>query len=203
MKKVHLLALLEDREAILQKLQRLSMVEIRDAEPADEEALNLLVPMNPDESQSRLEARLAEMDASIRFLSAYSTEKKGFLEQKPVFTYQELIEMQSELEPAEKISKSAKELENRLVEIRSRRIRLQNLKAQIQPWVGLKARLEEVQETRHAYMALGLVANSSEGPDIYARLEELGCFAAIERIPLRKRWIYSRKPGGARRASRD
>jgi len=182
MKKVHLLALLEDREAILQKLQRLSMVEIRDAEPADEDALNLLAPMNPDESQSRLEARLAEMDASIKFLSAYSTEKKGFLEQKPVFTYQELIEMQSELEPAEKISRSAKELENRLVEIRSRRIRLQNLKAQIQPWVGLKARLEEVQDTRHAHMALGLVANSSEGPDIYARLEESGCFAAIEKV---------------------
>lgn len=182
MKKVHLLALLEEKEAILQKLQRLGMVEIRDIGPESAENALGLTPMHAEESQEVLEAKLTEMDAAIKLMADYSEEKKGLFEQKPVFTYAELMEMQSELEPAKAIVKNAKELENRLVEIRSRRIRLQNLKAQISPWMDLKARVEEVKSTEKTYMALGFLSSVPGDTDINARLEQEGCLATVELI---------------------
>ncbi|MFZ5974611.1 MAG: V-type ATP synthase subunit I [Bacillota bacterium] len=185
MKKVHLLALLDEKEPILQKLQRLGMVEIRDIETEGAENAIGLSPMYADESQAKLEAKLSDMDASIKFLSEYSEEKKGFLEQKPVFTYAELMEMQSELEPAEGIIEEAKALENRLVEIRSRRIRLQNLKTQIKPWLDLKVRVEDVKNTAHTYMAAGFII-PEEDMDINGRLEQEGCLAAVEKIHVTK-----------------
>ncbi|NLT17044.1 MAG: hypothetical protein GXY11_05400, partial [Clostridiales bacterium] len=96
MKKVRMLALLEEKEDILKQLQRLGMVEIREIEPENMDDAGL-VPMQADATQAELEALISQMDAAIRFLSEYSEEKKGFLEQKPVFSYSELMEMQKEL----------------------------------------------------------------------------------------------------------
>jgi V/A-type H+-transporting ATPase subunit I len=180
MKKVRMLALLEDKEDILKQLQRLGMMEIREIEPGNMDD-DGLVPMQADATQAELEALISQMDAAIRFLSEYSEEKKGFLEQKPVFSYSELMEMQKELEPAQAVVKEAKALENRLVEMRSRRIRLQNLKTQIEPWMRLGVPVEDVKSTAHVYVAAGFIA-PDEGEDIGARLEREGCLAAVEQV---------------------
>ena len=114
MKKVHLVALKENKEAILHKMQRLGVVEIRDIELDEEQDSIIINKMDIDAEQAELEAKIAKMDAAIKFLSTYSSEKKGLLEQKPIFTHQELMDMQKELEPAKKATQSAKELDDKL-----------------------------------------------------------------------------------------
>jgi len=137
--------------------------------------------MQADVSQTELEMLIAKMDAVIKFLSEYSEEKKGFLEQKPVFSYAKLLEMQKEIEPAEAIVQDAKTLENRLIEMRSRRIRLQNLKTQIQPWLDLDIPVENVKSTPHVYMAAGFITPEGDA-DPGARLEQESCLAALKTV---------------------
>ena len=64
-------------------------------------------------------------------------------------------------------------------EIRTRKIRLANLKAQIEPWVELKANIEDIQETKNVFMGLGFIDNV-EDVNIDGLLSEAGCLASIE-----------------------
>ena len=161
MKKVSLIALERDRNAMLQALQRFGGLEIQSITD-DEEALTAKAAVNRDEIKKNYEVcqdNLNRVDNLLSALSVYVTsEKGGFMAPKPVLG---LSEVEAVLDKEQSILKEIGEAEDLLGNIRELETRRSHLAGQMEqliPYEALCYPVETLNDTRETHIAVGMVA---------------------------------------------
>lgn len=165
MSRVYLVAHQSEKEKVLDVLQQSGLVEISDLQAKDAEPTDWWELVEGEEALpelQELEARLGEVRFAQDFLARYYPEKKGMLE---ALSAEKLTVSAGELEEqAEKWAKTAREVyaalrkvDERLVALRSEETRLQNLKAQLAPWVKLAVPVEELKSTATVRVEVGVL----------------------------------------------
>lgn len=159
MKKVRLVGLLGEKDAMLKKLQRIGVVQLQEQEIDDELSL-MGVCRGNDEKALQLHAKLAELESCIKVLKPHSQTKQGLLSPKPGITPDSL--MQTEMSQADSAMDQCKRLEAEMLEQRSKLARIENQRALMTNWQDLPVPLEDIHATRHTDMRLGIFAETLE-----------------------------------------
>ncbi len=153
MKKLHLLAHREERERIMEILQRSGSLELVNVQDSPEwEAMEPLVePDQPGDQASPLEARLDEVRYSLGFLQRYYPEKKGLVQQfigsKINLTAAEFQDYIARQETVSAVCAACREAEQQMVQIRNEEVRCGSLLSGLSPWSPLELPLEEIRST--------------------------------------------------------
>lgn len=156
MKKLTLMALKSDQQAIVQALHRMASVEITDVKQqlSDEQQSSLDIQPVQDQLE-RLDAEISKIKYILDFIGRFVPEKKGMFTQKPlakVSDYKAAIRQMDELMG---VYESCRRLDERLVFIKGERTRINNLIAQMQPWLPLDVPLADIKDTEHVRFMLG------------------------------------------------
>lgn len=153
MKRLQLLGLRSDQEALLKLLQRLGCVEISQR-PEDDEALAGL--SSPDDAALN-EARnnAAELKTALETLRRYAKAKGGLFTPRPVVSEQELFDdgtCAESLSCAKRVNSASR----RMAELRGEENKLRGEKLLLAPWLPLDTPLD-AQDTREVKVQFGTV----------------------------------------------
>jgi len=162
MKKMVLIAHQDSRDKLLKSLQETGTVEVVKT------TLEGLEEAAGPETLSRLEARYAAVREALETLRPYDTGKPSFLSPKPALSRADLQNAAERLKEADAVIEQIKAFADGIASIKSRRQRLKNRIAQLEPYARFDVPLEDVSESRYTVCLLGTVPE--DGRDSYARI---------------------------------
>ncbi len=140
MKRLRVIALAAQRDALLSRLLRAGCVEI--SEPAEDSEDNLRALMHRDASiLPEQRAKLTGVTAALDALNRYAPEKKKLLSARPVVGEEEFLSEQA-LESALEAAQSINAAVARLGQLQARENRLSNQRAALVPWEELDLPLD-------------------------------------------------------------
>lgn len=140
MKRMELVALISDREAILRRLLQLGCVEVTDVEPPEADGLPALT--RADNLSDAVRVRMNTVDGAIKLLRDYSRHKKSLFTPRPLMDEHAFFD-DGAIKKAERIISEAEMLTRLLGEIRSRADRIEDKRLRLLPWKALDAPLEQ------------------------------------------------------------
>ena len=169
MKKLRLLAVRTQQEALLKELQALGCVQISDPEPllSDPELSPLLHRGTSEAALRRTE--YAELLHGVKLLDQYAPEKKKLLSAKPIVAKEKLLDehaVQGYLEIAKKIDTSDDQIRRITVEESWQRSVVESML----PWAGLDLPLE-YEGTESCAVMLGTLPASLELGEVSGALD--------------------------------
>ena len=151
MRQLRLLAMAEDRQALLQLLQGLGCVEVTDltlASPgeggSEDAAAHLLARMAPPDSQALAGAqtRRQEAERAIQVLTRWGGKGRGFLTPKPQISREELFRPEARARQDGAVARVLEE-EEEAAALQARLERLAGQRALLAPWLELELPLEQ------------------------------------------------------------
>ena len=158
MKRIRLIALASERDALLSSLLHVGCVEI--SEPtdyaADDDQAALLRRDTTD--LAKVKGDLVQLTSALQVLGKYAPQKEGLFAPRRVVSEEELLDrnmMAQSLEKAQRINDHAKNIG----QLTARQTRLSAEKLALTPWESYELPLEE-KGTRLVKILLGTVANS-------------------------------------------
>ena len=172
---VRLIAMTEDREEILRRLQRLGCVEIDQAVLAADQPQSGQAPPEETDSLARLREQLSRPDAqrlnaareeqsqadhALSVLKKYAPAKEKFLSPKPSLEEADLFDQAQ----ADKARQGAEEVNNafrRVNTIHSEQTKLLAQKAQLEPWKAMDLPLD-AQSTPQVTVQMGTLPTGSD-----------------------------------------
>ncbi len=144
MKRLRLLAMEEDREALLRTLQTMGCVELSEPTPeeGEREAALLSQLASPDtRALSEAQTRRQEADRAIGVLKHYGAKGRGFLSPKPQTSQETLCRREAE-EAQDRAVADVLEGERQTAVLTGRLDRLAAQRAALTPWIPLEVPLE-------------------------------------------------------------
>lgn len=147
MKKLTLIAMKDDQQAMVRLMQELGCVEVV---VGDKEELPGTREMAGSAGQ---EEDLAAVRAAIRFLTPYAPKKKGFLPDRDLMAMGEFEAMDDA--QAREGAREAREMQAELGDIAATRLRIRATMASLEPWEGLKIPFEQIRDTHYAAVQIG------------------------------------------------
>ena len=160
MKKVFLLALERDREAILSRLQRFGRLQIAQVTGQDE-ILSVKGAETAKEIARQRDGyrdKLGQLDALLAELAAFDSRKPGFMAPKPALGLDEIeTAMEQEAVYLAQVER-CEELLRRMRALEARQRQLQGQAEQLAPYRPLTVPVESVADTRDTVAYLGSVA---------------------------------------------
>lgn len=172
---VRLIAMTEDREEILRRLQRLGCVEIDQAVLPDDQPQSGQAPPEETDSLARLREQLSrpdtqrlnaareeqsQADHALSVLKKYAPAKEKFLSPKPSLEEADLFDQAQ----ADKARQGAEEVNNafrRVNTIHSEQTKLLAQKAQLEPWKAMDLPLD-AQSTPQVTVQMGTLPTGSD-----------------------------------------
>ncbi len=141
MKKLRVIALRDQRDALMDQLQRLGCVEVHEPEDmlSDPEAAELLRPERAGLTEAR--GREAEMGSALRVMARYAPEKHKLLAARPLVSEAEFLDgaaLEKDLDLARKIN----DWESQLRRVAADESRLRDEIESLRPWEALDVPLE-------------------------------------------------------------
>ncbi len=170
MKRIRLIALEEDRDALLSSLLHVGCVEVR--EPADLLAdENYAALLHRDTSQlAKAKAELTELERALEVLGKYAPQKTGLLKRRGTMGERELLDpaaAEAALAKARTINEHAKVLG----QLAARETRLHADALALQPWAAYDLPLEE-KGTRCVSLFLGTVPAATDVDEMWGAVSE-------------------------------
>ena len=156
MKKLRLLAMSADREALLRELLLLGCVEVSEPTELSEEAYPALSRCDSAEL-ARVKAQHAELTNAVKLLDKYAPEKSGFLKPLPEAEASELLDeakLPQDIALAEKIMELEEHIRRNGAEVQREQSQLEALA----PWLSLDLPLSCKGTERAAAMTASLPA---------------------------------------------
>ena len=148
-KKVMLYALKQDRDSIMEALQRYGKMHI---ESADEQA---------EEQNSRNATEISKeydlIEWAIRELKPFDERKKAMLAPKDTVDYSSLDKLYDNREALIEAASGLRALEDERIQQSSKRIRLDNVIENISPWLGLDIPVETIKDSDDCVISAGVV----------------------------------------------
>ena len=177
MKRLKLIALAKDRDALLSALQHAGCVEVREpAEYLDDKSYAALLHRD---AANLAEARngLTELQHALDVLGQYAPEKKGLFTPRAQMGEAELLDgsaRKAALEKAAKINGHAKAIG----QLNARETRVHADQAALTPWTACDMPLE-LKETKFAAVLLGTVPNTANFDAVAGAVEEAAKAASV------------------------
>jgi len=183
MDKISLIALQKDRNEIIDSLMKMGVVQIEDIDADNSEnGLSGLIAKSGDEEKViELDTQIEKVKATIDYLSAFNTKKKGFFESKRVVEKNELNEIIKNKSDLWDIIENIDSLNEQLSLLRSDENRLSNLIASLEPWENLSIPLE-VSSTKYTLVSHGVVPVTVDAEALKSELAELAPQSYIEKV---------------------
>ena len=172
MKRIRLIALAEERDALLSSLLHVGCVEISEPSeyPADEDRAALLRCDTTD--LARVKGELAQLTAALQTLGKYAPQKEGMFAPRRTVSEKELLDrkmMEESLEKAQCINEHAKTIS----QLTARQTRLNAEVMALLPWESFDLPLEET-GTRQVSILLGTVPSGVDVDAMSGAVEEAG-----------------------------
>lgn len=159
MKRLRLIGLLEDRDPLFQKLQKLGCVEVSQIDPSEDEQWESV--LRPNEStRSEKERLLEDTDAALATLDTYAPAKSKMLAPKPQVLESELFDPQTIADAMEKVRR----INGYAAELQEASAGLQKIAAtaaSVTPWAGLDVPLN-TQSTQSVYIQFGMMPATAD-----------------------------------------
>lgn len=158
MKRIRLIALAQERDALLSSLLHVGCVEISEPsdDTADEAQATLLHRDTTD--LAKVKGDLVQLNAALQVLNKYAPQKEGMFAPRRTVSEQELLDrntMTASLAKAQRINDHAKNIG----QLTARQTRLHAEVLALRPWESYELPLEE-KGTKQVKILLGTVANS-------------------------------------------
>lgn len=141
MKKAKLIALKEDKEALLLSLQRCGEFM---AIPPDEET-------EQTAKNEQIDLDVQQADAMLRFMQRYQ-KKKSFFSDRPVYGYDEFIKRN---EKGEALVQETSAISDKLSAAHSEIMTLKSECSQLAPWLSMDVPIEELRPTQYTNFHIG------------------------------------------------
>lgn len=157
MKKVSIIGMERDQDAIVDFIQRFGQVEISEIHPETDPLGEATLAGECHAGLERIQQQVDAVGAAISFLAAYAEKSGGFFAAKPQKTLDEmraLVEKPGELMEYVRTTEGYEEV---LGEIRTKRLRFTNLIEQVSPWREMDAPFGSVKPSRYVQMAAGTI----------------------------------------------
>ena len=161
-KKVTLYALKQDRDAIMEALQRYGKMHIESANE-DEGDKN-------SKNTSGVAKEYDKVEWAIKELKQFDSRKSQFLAPKDTLTYTSLERTYADREELISAVDSLRELEDSRIQLSSKKIRLNNVIENISPWLGLDLPVETIADSEDCVITAGIIPTS----EFSGFLEEIG-----------------------------
>lgn len=155
MKKMVLIAHQENRDKLLKTLQQLGAVEVV---ALKRDGLN---SARTPQSLSSLEEKLSAVREALETIRPYDDKKPSMLTPKPPMTRADLQKTPERFAEADKAIQKIKALANDMSALKSRRQRLKNRMAQLEPYARFDTPLEAISESRYTARLLGIIPDNS------------------------------------------
>lgn len=159
MKHLRLIALREDREELLKKLQRLGCVEISRAEAPENAPPWITSDREENHTAALLREERTALESAIATLQRFVPAKKGLFNPAPDVSEAQLFDKAS-YEQALSSAKRLAECERELASVRAKRVGLREQQAQLNPWKDIDVPLD-TPSTRCVSVIFGSVSLSS------------------------------------------
>lgn len=168
MKKLRLVAVRTQRDAILRELMLLDCVEI--SEPALEQTEENVSLARETGDLSRLRTEYAALSGALKILDKYAPAKGKLLAPKPEVSQEDFLD-ESTLAGNLVLAEQMEALDEKIRSIGAEESRQRSLIAALEPWKGLDLPLEQT-GTERTRVFLGTVPAATDFPMLKARLEE-------------------------------
>lgn len=159
MKHLRLIALREDREELLKKLQRLGCVEVSRAEAPEDVPEEIAADRTGEHTAALLREERTALESALATLHRFAPAKKGLFTPAPDVTESQLFDRGS-YDKALGIAQRLGECERALAALRAQRSGLLEQRAQLAPWAEIDVPLD-TPSTRCVSVIFGSVALSA------------------------------------------
>ncbi len=158
MNKLSLIGLESDKEAIMESLMKMGVVEVTNLDQKiDEEEWSQLVALDGNEEEvASLEEDIAKISSAIDYLAKFDTRKKGLFEPKRRLSDNQYREILSNQEAIWKVSEQIGRYDIQLSTLRTELNKLSNAIATYEPWKSLDVPVH-ITSTQKTTISLGVV----------------------------------------------
>lgn len=178
MKKMTLLAAVQDRGRLLRLMQKLGCVEVIEQDAEEKAQFSHSARDRMDE----LNKEVSRLDQAILKLGSFDKSKKKFLEGKPIATDDQIMGVQASRGDLFDIVDRIEDIERARGELRSQETRLNALIDQLTPWLKLDIPLSQIRNTKTSMIEL-LALPSRNYDGFKEQLSNAGT-AVVKRIGL-------------------
>lgn len=179
MKRVSLIGMERDRDAILAYIQHFGQIEIAEIHPETDPLAEATIAPEAHADLERVQRLVDAASAAISFLLPYADKKGGFFAAKPIRTLDEMRALAQDPGDLLDIIRTIEGYGENLSEIRTKRLRFSNLIDQVTPWEGLDVPFDRIKPTRFTQNIAGIIPKENWN----ARLpEEMPEYLAIEQV---------------------
>ncbi len=156
-KKVNIFTHISLKDKTIEELQKAGCIQIKNVTPKLE---NYNLRDYPLASSSELDAALSEVKYCIEYLANYKGEAKKTDDlvdySKEVYEYDNLALLYAQFNYQD-IYKKCKELDSKLMELKSRENHLESTKEELAEWKDLEVKVEDLEGTKKVNLALGFL----------------------------------------------
>ncbi|WP_243149294.1 V-type ATP synthase subunit I [Colidextribacter sp. OB.20] len=141
MKRLRMVAMVQDREALLRQLQHMGCVEITQPEDDPDDPLWAQLTRPESEGLTAAHGEQSEAERALEVLKRYAPAKSGLLEPRPGLREGELLD-EAGAQKARDMAREINDLDRRLAAIRAEENKLEAQKEVLRPWMALDLPLE-------------------------------------------------------------
>lgn len=171
MKKLHVIAMAEQREAILKGLQHLGCVEISEPDSFDDNDCAASQLRRETSEIAAVRTEIADVTTALSAIKEHSSAKDSLFSQRSPITEDEFLSDKT-IESATAISRSVNANLQKLSQLRSEENRLNAQKAALLPWCSLNMPLE-MSGTEHTIFKLGVCPAKTDTGSVRNALSEV------------------------------
>ncbi len=157
MKKATIIALQDEKENLVKKLQSFGGLHIISIEDIADDELKSIPKDDAREEASGFEGLLSQVKYSLDFLVKYDTAKKPMFASKAIITESEYDEYLKNVIKIEEIYNQCKLINEKLAENKNMETKLNNTLVQLDPWMQLSIPLEDIGATNYTSSYIGYV----------------------------------------------
>lgn len=157
MKKATIIALQDEKENLVKKLQSFGGLHIISIEDIADDELKSIPKDDAREEASGFEGLLSQVKYSLDFLVKYDKAKKPMFASKAIITESEYEEYLKNVIKIEEIYNQCKLINEKLAENKNMETKLNNTLVQLDPWMQLSIPLEDIGATNYTSSYIGYV----------------------------------------------
>ncbi len=158
MKKVTMIALQSERNAIVKSLQKFGNLQVVNLEEQiTEQGYEELQLDGDTETVSRLETKISQVKYSLDFLGKFNKTKKSMFASKVQVDELKRIEHLGNEEKLQGIYDNCRSIDSKFTEFKSVETKLNNTIAQLNPWTPLEMNVEDIGNTQNTSTIIGFI----------------------------------------------
>ena len=188
MKKLRVVAMADQREALLNGLLHLGCVEISEPEDAAEDAAWASVFKRATSSLAETRTEIADVNTALNAIKQYAQKKEGMFAQRGLVTEEELLSDET-VERAQTVCRTVNGRLQELTKLQSEEARLTARKAALQPWQSLDMPLEQA-GTANTVFRMGVCPSGTDTGAVRNELAAADAAAEVYEISADKQQTY-------------